>query len=334
MAYSNPVPGIDYGALMKLKEPDAMERYVSSNLSAPSIMTGFLDYVGSRNPAALQSAISQARSVSEAQEREALSAAQRQQEGLYAAEGNARMQLVQKSNELAAKIGELKSSYDYGQNPENYGSQIAELARQKAEIDSQLEAATEALRANPLFKGETLVNPVSVQGTESSANRGEAMAVNAAAYGFLEKKSRAELDKATFNEWLASFGDGEMPGANVNDLRKSFSEAKKELQQIHKDADATAEAERNNALAVKKYGNEKIKLAKEALELDADFNRIANSAKTQSEFENMLKGTWLETFAKQQGLDNTTAKSIAAQLFNALKKNGGGSQEMGDVRDL
>jgi hypothetical protein len=187
-------------------------RAQAPSLYAQNIALGYLDTIGKNDASSLRQAVQMAENAGNARQQEGLrrmeqserdmaAQAQQMQAQKYAEEGNARNMLLAKSNEIAGKINDIYSSYDYSQKPREYTNALNELTRQKAEIDAQLEQSTEAVRSNPMHQGTTLVNPVTASKTPITSIPSEIEGERDAAYRFLGEKfskiKESDLDKTT-----------------------------------------------------------------------------------------------------------------------------------------
>jgi hypothetical protein len=215
----------------------------ASNLSAPNIALGYLNSIGKNDASSLQNAIQATENAGNARQQEGLrrmeqgqrdlaAQAQRQQEQKYAEEGNARNMLLAKSNEIAGQINDVYKNYDYTQNPRKYSNALNELTRQKAEIDAQLEQATEAVRSNPMHQGTTLVNPVTAAQKPITSMTEEMEGELNAASSFLGEEfadmSEKELDKTTpdklYEKLKSNIPDLQMSRDEFNSIYKDYYE--------------------------------------------------------------------------------------------------------------
>jgi len=235
---------IDYSDIYKMKrDPLAVFDRPASNLASPNIMLGFLDGIGKNDAPSLRNAIQATENAGNARAQESLSRlaqserdlagqAMQQQQAKYAADSNARMQLLQKSNEIAGQINDIYKNYDYTTNPHKYINALKELTRQKEEIDSQMEAATQAIVNNPLHQGETMVNPVSVAKSPLTSMPTEVQGEIDTAAKFLGERfasmTEAQLDKTTpdvLYKELKNQVDGlQMSQAEFNSIYKDYYE--------------------------------------------------------------------------------------------------------------
>lgn len=224
-------------------DPTAVVDNVFSSLAAPSIMLGFLDTAGKNDAASLRNAIQATDNAGNARERaslDSLSQSERelagqvhqQQQTKYAADSNARMQLLQKSNEIAGQINDIYKNYDYTTNPHKYINALNELTRQKEEIDAQMETATQAVVNNPMNQGETLVNPVSVAKSPLTAMPTEIQGEIDTAAKFLGERfasmTEAQLDKTTpdvlYKELKNQVNGLQMSQSEFNSIYKDYYE--------------------------------------------------------------------------------------------------------------
>jgi len=224
---------IDFSDIYQMKrDPMAfVDNLYASSLAAPNIALGYLDTIGKNDGSSLQNAVQATENAGNARAQESLNRlsqserdlatqATQQQQAKYAADSNARMQLLQKSNEIAGQINDVYKNYDYTTNPHKYINALNELTRQKDEIDSQMEAATQAVVNNPLHQGETLVNPVSVAKSPLTSMPSEVQGEIDTAAKFLSEKfasmSEAQLDKTTPNVLYKEFKE-QIPGLQMSE---------------------------------------------------------------------------------------------------------------------
>jgi hypothetical protein len=204
--------GIDYDDIYRgTGRKDSISDFVDRSFAPHSIRLGYLDTIGKNDASSLINAVQHASNAAQARESEAANRMEQQeqrqfetiqqdQKSLHAANSNARMMLLQKSNEITRQINDIYKAYDYTTNPRKYTNALNELTRQKAEIDSQLEAATEAVKGSSMHQGETLVNPVTAR-PPITAMPSEIEGEMNTAGNFLAEKfgsiSEAELDRTT-----------------------------------------------------------------------------------------------------------------------------------------
>jgi hypothetical protein len=320
--------------------------YMDRSLAAPNIALGFLDTIGKPDGSALRQAVQHTANAAQARDSEAAGrmAAQEQNEfntmmgrqrDLYAAEGNARMMLLQKSNELAKRIDEIEGGYDYDDNPERYQELLDRLIGQKSEIDGQLGNATEALKNNPLYQGETLVDPVRTQRNYNSEQR-KGMSSE------LDKRLMAKMKELPWQD-LINLNSTDTTTELASDIKLTNADKSNAFQRIKNELMANHEgllnyqmnqlkigqAYRDNTISKKEFENKMINLAIERYESNAELNSIAQKSATQEEFENNIKGsTVLQEINKISGLNGSQIKSILNGIWRNTKRERGNAGDL------
>jgi len=305
----------------------------TSNLAAQNIASGFINSIGTKDGAALQNAIQATENAGNARVQESLNRRERverdratqamqQQQAKYAEEVNARMQLLQKSNEIANSIKDLATGEIMNQNPEFAKKKINDLILQKNGIDAQLKQATEAVRNNPIYQGTTLVEPVDVsrwktEDATSAQGITNSETPSARVNNFLLKEfkglGRQQINaKISGDSWNKFISENPTIEMSKKDFESAFDNAKKEHLGIRK-------GRQEIELEDKKYNNEKLKLAAENLNNRYDLAAIEQKAKTQDQFVNNLGEGVLRNLAVQNGLQGSDWKAFGNAIFNHFR---------------
>ena len=217
-------------------DPTAVVDNAFSSLASPSIMLGFLDTVGKNDASSLRNAIQATENAGNARERASLdslsqserelaSQVHQQQQAKYNADSNARMQLLQKYNGIEDKKDELSKSYDYIQSPEKYADRIKSYDDQLNGLTLQLTAATKAVTNNPVYQGETLVNPIERSQSTTTDISSNTQGMIAQATNFIDTemdkiKTESDLYKMKPSKLYEEFKT-QNPNANIS--QKEFT---------------------------------------------------------------------------------------------------------------
>ncbi|MDR0517277.1 MAG: hypothetical protein LBH25_09575 [Fibromonadaceae bacterium] len=227
-----------------LKQQDPMDAMIDrafpmpkrpQSMAGPSIMLGFLDTVNKRSSEPLRNAIQNAESSLGAREAERRSMASQGMKEEYAAESNARNQLLAHVNKLDDDISSISSSYMMVDKPQLAKAQIAEKQRQREHFVKQLMESTEKIKASYNYGGETLVSPAGKQQAEEGQEE-KAYQVSSEARNFIdaifEKIPESKLKYAVNpNNAVNSFKEqykaknGSYPLISDDDLNKIYKES-------------------------------------------------------------------------------------------------------------
>ena len=320
-------------------DPTAVVDNAFSSLAAPNIMLGFLDTAGKNDAASLRNAIQATDNAGNARERASLdslsqserelaSQVHQQQQAKYNADSNARMQLLQKSNEISENLQKLRGEYGFDENSPKDKVRLQNYQNQKEQITKQLEAATQAVMNNPLYQGETLVAPISDSYSNTASQEPSNNATEQAQLldNFIHEKLK-DLDvngliklneEAIRDEFKNKYPN---TGFNADDISKRILSKRDRYKQERIALDEEeirrlklSEDRRQAELSKKDYDNKKIQLAIESYAKNAELQAIAAKSQSSNEFiQNLPEG--LKVFAKQDGLDNANLKAV----FNLIK---------------
>jgi hypothetical protein len=297
------------------------------SLAGPSISLGFLDGIGKNDASALQSAMQSAESGMAQREQGTLNRVEQMAQQKYAAEINARNQLVAHANKLDDDISKMGYSYDYLSEPEKYQDSLDDLTSQRAVINEQLKSATKAVTGSPMYQGETLVDPVGSQRSYDSSQR-KSMSAE------LEKRLMEKLKPYSWEDLIGvnstdtlneMAGDIDLTNADKNSV---FKKVKDELIASHSGLASyrmeqikLEEAYNGRKLSKAEYANKMVALAIERYKNDAELDAIAQKSKTQAEFVKNLEGApILQDIAKMSKLESAEIKAFINGIWDKKRK--------------
>jgi hypothetical protein len=321
-----------------LDDVDRLYERPAANLSAPNIALGFINSVGKNDASGLQNAIQATENAGNARQQEGLrrmeqserdlaAQVQQQQGQKYAADMNARNMLLAKSNELEGQIGSIKGNWDYSPSSSKYQNEINNLNRQREEINAQLTQATEAVRNNPMYQGETLVNPLSIGAVEQGTNNVgaiNALDIDTAMRGIFTNLNKTETNDMTFAQAKNILNkNGITPDPSIlTEMEKRFDSAKKEKQGQFSDKEAAVKTAQQQAEDRGNHRNSMLKIQTEFFNNNAELIAAAAKATTQEQFiKNTENIPFISNWAKTSGLSSSDVKSGLNMIFNHIKGN-------------
>jgi len=317
----------------------------AGSLAAPGIALGYLDTIGRRDSSPLLGAIQAADAAGSARARESMDRLSRSEGDLagqamknaqakYAADGNARMQLLQKSNEIADNLGKLRGEYGFDMNSPKDKARMENLLRQKEQIGRQLETATQAVVNSQLYQGETLVNPVddfgASHGTASADTEKQALLSEflASKISGLDSKSLINLSaddvKTAFRQQYPDHGFTD------SDLTDAFNRKKKEAVDNHiarideekRQIDLHQKRAEAELAKITNSNNVREALIKQILGSD-EFNSITSKARTKEELIAASKGfpKFIQKIATQLKTNEIgTVEDILSSAFEFFQR--------------